>query len=499
MIANILLVAIREFRQIASMRSFWITLLILPAALAIGPIAQKLLGDSDTERMMLIDADGREATAIRQRIELDHERRVLGALSRYAQRNHLERADRSAPWTVHDRVYSDAEVAAFVGNGGEKAALAAMARVAALDTPAFDSPEPNFEIVDAPPGIANADPRALDARIKPLLKDEDHDEKLGKPIDYAVHIPSDFGPTRPDIRIWSSDQPGQRFLATVQTVLTQDLRARYLAANGIGDAQVVTLGSLGPAIAVSTPPPGGGRERVFVRSIVPLLAAYILLMSLLMSGQWMLQGLVEERSNKLIETVLACISSDELLFGKLLGTVAVGLTMVVVWVCFAAGAAFATQGAIAEFLRPALAPLTSPGIVVAMIYFFVAGYLMMSMIFLAIGAMSDSLRDAQSYLTPVLLVIAMPFAILAQAILQDKGGIGITIMTWLPIYTPFTMLARLGVGVPAWEIIATGLTLALFVGVEFVLLGRVFRASLLAAGQKPSLASIGRLMRREQA
>ena len=64
---------------------------------------------------------------------------------------------------------------------------------------------------------------------------------------------------------------------------------------------------------------------MLVRSVVPLLSAYILLMSLLLSGNWILQGLVEERSNKLIETVLACISPDELLYGKLAGTVAVGL------------------------------------------------------------------------------------------------------------------------------------------------------------------------------
>ena len=48
--------------------------------------------------------------------------------------------------------------------------------------------------------------------------------------------------------------------------------------------------------AVSTPAPGGGREQMLVRSVVPLLSAYILLMSLLLSGNWILQGLVEERS-----------------------------------------------------------------------------------------------------------------------------------------------------------------------------------------------------------
>jgi ABC-2 type transport system permease protein len=119
---------------------------------------------------------------------------------------------------------------------------------------------------------------------------------------------------------------------------------------------------------------------------------------------------------------------------------------------------------------------------------------MISMIFLAIGAMSDSFRDAQAYLSPVLLVIAMPFAIIAQAILRDPSSLAVRIMSWIPIYTPFTMLARMGAGVPLWELIGCGVMLAVFVALEVVLLGRVFRASLLSAGSKPGLARIARLM-----
>jgi ABC-type Na+ efflux pump permease subunit len=169
--------------------------------------------------------------------------------------------------------------------------------------------------------------------------------------------------------------------------------------------------------------------------------------------------------------------------------------MVAIWVGCAIGVAFATQGMIADFLRPALAPLAQPSVAIAMIYYFLAGYLMISMIFLTIGAMSDSFRDAQAYLSPVILLVAMPFAIIAQAVLRDPSSLGVRIMSWIPIWTPFTMLARLGAGVPLWEVIGCGFMLAAFIAIEVALLARVFRASLLSAGSKPSLAQIGRLMR----
>ena len=269
-----------------------------------------------------------------------------------------------------------------------------------------------------------------------------------------------------------------------------------LESNGLSADAARTASAIAPALAISTPPPGGGaRERVLIRSILPLVACYMLMMSLMLSGSWMLQGTVEERSNKLLETVIACVSPEELMYGKLVGTVGIGLSMIAVWMLCGIGAAYATQGTIADMIRPALEPLNSVGTIATMIYFFVAGYVAIAMVFLAIGAMSDSMRDAQGYLTPILMAIIIPITILIQGILSGGGGIGIEVLTWIPIYTPFAVLARLGSGIPAWEVIAAGVLLAAFIAIELVLLGRLFRASLLAGGQRPDLKTILARMR----
>ena len=104
---NVLIVAGREFRQILGMRSFWLTLLILPIAFGIGPLAQRFLDKHEPDRVMIIDrTGGGEARAIEQRFTIEHNRAVLGDLSRYVQRHHLEGADRSALWAQRDRWYS---------------------------------------------------------------------------------------------------------------------------------------------------------------------------------------------------------------------------------------------------------------------------------------------------------------------------------------------------------------------------------------------------------
>ncbi|WP_066723729.1 ABC transporter permease [Sphingomonas pituitosa] len=497
MLQHIMLVAAREFRQIAMTRSFWFTLLILPAAFGFGPVFSRFLDKSDTETVMLVDqSGGTVGAALRQRIQLDEQRAALDALARYVRRHDLQKAAPDALWAQPERWYSDADVARFTAEGGVEGARRAIARVSREDAEGFKAPEAGYRVVEPPASVVRAAPGAIDKALEPLL--HPGEKSQARPIDYVVLIPRDFGAS-PAVRLWANGVPRGAFVAKLQTVLTQELRTRYLTANGLPPQAAVAASAIGPAIQVTTPPEGSGRERVFIRSILPLACAYILMMSLVLSGSWMLQGTVEERSNKLLETVLACVSPNELMYGKLVGTVGVGLSMIVTWAACGAFAAYATHGAIAELIRPALAPVSSIGSVAAILYFFTAGYVMVSMLFLVIGAMSDSMRDAQGYLTPVILVIMMPFTLLVQAVLRGAGGVGVEVLTWIPLYTPFTVLARLGSGIPTWEVLGSGVTLAAFIVLEVWLLGRVFRASLLAGGGKRSLGQIAALMRRADA
>ena len=486
---NILLVAGREFRQIAAMRSFWLTLIIIPLSMVIGGLEPQLIDKDEPARVMVIDrTGGGEAKAIEQRIGLDESRTTLGELSRYVQRHHLEDADRSALWSQHDRWYSDSDVAQFVASGGVDAAKTKIARVKAKDTPVFEAKKPDYEVVPVPASLEGVPESGLDGALKPILKPEGKD---AKPVDYVILVPASFGKS-PLVRLWANRQASPAFVAKIQDVLTRDLRARFLTAQGVSPAAAKSASTIAPALAISTPPPGGGaREAMLVRSILPLAAAYLLMISLMLSGSWMLQGTVEERSNKLLETVLACVSPEELMYGKLLGTAGVGLFMIAVWIGCGVFAAYATHGAIADLIRPALDPLSSPGTIIAMLYFFIVGYVSIAILFLAIGAMSDSMRDAQGYLMPVLLLIILPISILMQAVLGgNSGGVLMEVLTWVPIWTPFGVLARLGLGIPTWEVIGTGIVLGIYTVVLVALMGRLFRASLLAQGQRPNLSQM---------
>jgi ABC-2 type transport system permease protein len=123
---------------------------------------------------------------------------------------------------------------------------------------------------------------------------------------------------------------------------------------------------------------------------------------------------------------------------------------------------------------------------------------MLAMVYLTIGSLSNSMQDAQAYLMPVTMAVLLPVVLMMNAIIQNPSGLLPRAMSWIPLYTPFAMLARLGSGVTMVEILGTGLLLVTFVAVELTLLGRVFRASILNTGQPPRLGAFLKLMLRRE-
>ena len=481
---NVLIVAGREFRQIIAMKSFWLTLILIPLALALGPILTGTLDDADATKVMLIDRSGGEtASAVEQRFAVEQDRSILTSLARYVRRHDLERADPQAPWAQFDRWYTEEDIAAYQNAGGLTAALEQIDAVKEADTPEFQPDPADYEFVQPSALLAQAEGDALQSAVDEVIDPPEGDELA----DYVVLIGENY-PQQPLVRLWSNDTPRSSFVATLQEVLTIDLRGRLLVSQGVNAQTSAAIQSTQAAIAVTVPPPGdGAREALLIRSIVPLALAYILMMSLMLSGSWMLQSSVEERSNKLLESLLACVRAEQLMWGKLIGSVAVGLSMILFWVICAGIAVFVAQGAVADFIRPALEPVSSPWMVLTIIYFFVAGYIAISIIFLAIGSMSDSMSEAQGFLMPVMFAILLPVTFVLQAILLDNSGYLVQTLTWLPLWAPFTVLGRLGTGIEIWEVVGSGLVLAGFIVLEFIYLGRLFRASLLATGQKPGI------------
>jgi len=253
--------------------------------------------------------------------------------------------------------------------------------------------------------------------IAPYLAN-DIETPIGKrPLAVAVYVPA-----RGPLRLWTNGRNGNSLIDMIQQERTRLLRLALLTESGVPPAAAARIEAMEAPVAVSAPPTGGGRSQMMVRSIVPLALVYLLLTAALVTGGMMLQGVIEERSNRLLEAVLACVEPRELMIGKLIGLGAVGLTIVAAWIGCALLAAFSIDGAVADYLRPSLAALNQPWMILVLAYYFFCGYLMLAMLYLTIGSLSNSMQDAQAYLMPVMMAVLVPVMLIANSIILNPDS-----------------------------------------------------------------------------
>ncbi len=234
---------------------------------------------------------------------------------------------------------------------------------------------------------------------------------------------------------------------------------------------------------------GGEREDSGASAIFSIILMMMLYTTVLMWGQAVLTGVIEEKSNRVVEVIVSSIPSVKLLAGKLLGVGAAGLTQFLVWalslaMVSAAGAAFA--GASGTRLMPEVTPL----LLVSFVVFFLLGYLLYSSLFAAVGASVNTTQEAQSLAFPIFmpLVIGVMFF---PMVLQSPDSTMSTVLSLIPFLTPLLMFLRITVLTPPiWQIVLsivlTGATIA---GVLWVA-ARIYRVGILMYGKRPTFPEI---------
>ncbi len=223
-----------------------------------------------------------------------------------------------------------------------------------------------------------------------------------------------------------------------------------------------------------------------VRSIgLPLGFMLLLLISLMVSSGYLLQGVSEEKENRVIEVILSSVDARSLLVGKLLGLGGSGLLQLAIWLTMA--------------LVPVvvlIAGLTlSPALVLLCLVYFVLGFLLYGALMTATGVIGTNLKDMQQYGMMWSIVNVIP-VVFFEAILSEPNGAVARVLTYIPLTCPTVMVFRLGSGeVPWWEVALTIPLLAGSVWLVVRLAARVFRTALLMYGKRPAVREVFRWLR----
>ncbi len=295
----------------------------------------------------------------------------------------------------------------------------------------------------------------------------------------------------------SADQLSLVRTFMLQQAVTQSaLEARLAETGDEGVAQLLAGGQL--EVEVLSGKTSENDEGAFA---VAYGGAFLLYMVILLYAVAIMRSVLEEKTNRVVEVVLASMRPFHLMLGKILGVGAVGLTQLAIWV--AVGALLVSTGIPALLAaRPELTQVAEmgallPGLGTAALFvvFFLGGYFMYSGLYAAVGAMCNNDEEAQQAQFPIILLIVIPVIFVAQVI-QEPTSTFAVVMSLIPPFTPILMFARAAAGgAPVWQVVlSVGLMAVAVVAIAW-LAGRIYKVGILMAGKRPTLPELVRWVR----
>jgi ABC-2 type transport system permease protein len=215
--------------------------------------------------------------------------------------------------------------------------------------------------------------------------------------------------------------------------------------------------------------------------VLGIVAGILIYMSLLLNGQMVAQGVVEEKSSRVVELLLSTIRPWQLMAGKVLGIGFVGLVQMVV---------IGGVGVAAVLALDVLSISTSAavGTVIWLVVWYLLGFITYSLVFAALAALVSRQEDVGGVITPALMFVIVGYVIGISVLPAEPDNTLAEVLSVIPVFAPTLMPMRLAMGgVPAWEaILSVGLAVAL-IPVLVWLAGRIYANAVMRSGARVKL------------
>ena len=276
-------------------------------------------------------------------------------------------------------------------------------------------------------------------------------------------------------------------LQLMDTAVEEALSSRRLAGAGLDPERIRTLTRRVELKKIRVTARGAREDRGGASFLVSLVLMMLLYTTLAVWGAAVMNGVIEEKTSRVVEVIVASLPASRLFAGKLLGVGAAGLTQVAVWAaCLAAISAAGAAGTGAAGLLPEL----SPSLLVAFVVFFVLGFFLYGSMYASIGAAVNTMQDAQSLAFPVTTPLVLSVVFFPMVLSAPDGRLSVA-LSLVPFFAPMLMFLRMtAVSPPAWQVaLSMLLMLAAIVGITWAA-ARIYRVGILMYGKRPTFPEI---------
>lgn len=238
--------------------------------------------------------------------------------------------------------------------------------------------------------------------------------------------------------------------------------------------------------------------------VIAMLSGFLIYFFIFMYGAMVMRGVIEEKTNRIIEVMISSVKPFQLMIGKIIGIALVGLTQFFFWLIIALiGASIApflmeSSPLIQNEINTANSPLNSLEIfnnlpiytlVFGFIFYFIAGYFLYGSLFASVGAAVDHETDSQQFMLPLTLPLILSF-IMIQPIIDNPHGDLAYWFSMIPLTSPIIMMVRIPFGVPIFELILSMTFLIIGIISSIWLSSKIYRVGILMYGKKPSYKEV---------
>ncbi|MBR4469067.1 MAG: ABC transporter permease [Bacteroidales bacterium] len=337
-------------------------------------------------------------------------------------------------------------------------------------------------------------------------------------FDMALYVP----PTQLNIPsnaiVYSIRQVPMEVETYISRVMQKEIEDQKLMANGV-DPEIVSAVKTDVNLSIMRMDEKGNEKETFtkVQFSLGIALAMLVYMFIIFFGGQVMQGVAEEKTNRIIEVIVSSVKPFQLMMGKIIGVSLVALTQFVLWIVLT-GALYLGFSAFMGLSNP---EMLSSGtvmtqqisnenvmnnesvqsilqivhsidfgtIIATFLIFFILGYLLYATLYAAIGSLVDNNTDAQQFTLPV--TVPLIVAIISSFYIVNNPDSSLSVwLSMIPFTSPISMMVRIPFGVPIWQIV---LSIVLLAG-TFVLMtwvaAKIYRTGILMYGKKLSYKEI---------
>lgn len=342
--------------------------------------------------------------------------------------------------------------------------------------------------------------------------------------DFLLIIPADFTKEN-SVQILSENKPNFTLVSSIEDQMNQIASSNSMVNAGIDTAKLNAIKSEISVSAKQITDKGVEDSSVGAAYGVGVAGAILIYISLFIYGAQVMRGVIEEKTNRIIEVIVSSVKPFQLMLGKIIGVGMVGLTQFMLWIVLSTGVTIiagkvlikdknsAQTEKVAINKSPAKVSASAPAnapkspaidfydslktipfayILSCFIFYFITGYLLYSALFAAVGSAVDSETETQQFMFPITLPLLFTYILSFSFLINNPDSSLAFWLSVIPFTAPVAMMVRVPFGVPDWQLALSAFMM--IVGFLFTtwVASRIYRVGILMYGKKTSYKELAK-------